>query len=464
MNRTIIDPRSVDARLREKYDVRGPRYTSYPTAPHFHEQPPAPLAARWAAQNEQTDDPGLCLYIHVPFCKSRCLFCGCNILLGGTSQRVEDYLDTLEQEMRLSTNIIDATREVREVHLGGGTPNYLDVEQTNRLVRTLRTKFAISDQTKWSVEVDPRTATPEKLDAFLDNGFTRFSLGVQDLHEKVLEVVYRNQAALEVEEVVNYLRAKGVDEINLDLIYGLPTQTLETAEYTLSGVKALRPNRIALYSYAHVPWLMKHQAALEKHGIPNADEKIELYMYTAHGLIEAGYVPVGMDHFALPDDSLVKALEVGKLRRTFMGYTTGRGLDTLGLGVSAISWVGSSFTQNHKNLEAWRTDIEAGAMPWTRGILLNQEDEIRREVITELSCNNMVDLMALDARFPCDVRTLLADSIAALRPLEDDGLVVISQDRIEVTDLGRFFVRIVCMTFDQYLEGDASKRRYSRTV
>ena len=264
--------------------------------------------------------------------------------------------------------------------------------------------------------------------------------------------------------MVAYLRERGCREINFDLIYGLPGQTITTRDATLERVRTLRPTRIALYSYAHVPWMQRHQRGLEGRGLPTPDEKVELFVGLAQGLVDAGYVPVGMDHFALPDDPLVVALEARTLRRTFMGYTTGRGLDTVGMGISAISWVGSSYTQNHKDMATWRDSIQSGAMPWLRGFLLSQDDELRRELILELSCTMEVDLRALGQRFGVDAERWFTDEIALLGPLETDGLVELSPGTIRVTELGRLFVRNVCMVFDRYLEGDPALRRYSRTV
>ncbi len=460
----VLDPREVDAALRDSYDVRGPRYTSYPPAPHFHEVDADALAARWIERNGLSPDPGLSLYLHLPFCRSRCLFCGCHTLGRRPSEQVDTYLDDLETEMGVVTAVVDPARPVRQVHLGGGTPNFLSVAQIHRLLSVLETRFSVQPDAERSVEVEPRSATRAKLDAFLSHGFERFSLGVQDFDPRVLEAVRRDQALVQVEEVVAYLRERGCREINFDLIYGLPGQTLETRAATLERVRTLRPTRIALYSYAHVPWMQKHQNVLERRGLPSPEEKVELFVGLAQGLVDAGYVPVGMDHFALPDDPLVRALEAGTLRRTFMGYTTGRGLDTVGLGVSAISWVGSSYAQNHKDIGAWRDAVHGGSMPWLRGFLLSQDDEIRRELIVELSCTMRADLGALGERFDMDARAWLADDLVRLQPLADDGLVILHDDGIEVTDLGRLFVRNVCMVFDRYLEGDPARRRYSRTV
>jgi len=460
----VIDPRQVDPALRERYDVRGPRYTSYPPAPHFGPLPVPQLAERWRARNGLADDPGLSLYLHLPFCRSRCLFCGCHTLGRRPADVVDSYLDDLLVELGLVGGVVDPSRPVRQVHLGGGTPNFLSVQQIHRLLGALAERFDLQADSERSVEVEPRSATPEKLDAFLSHGFNRFSLGVQDFSPTVLDAVRRDQALVQVEEVVAHLRQRGCAEINFDLIYGLPGQTRHTQVTTLERVRSLRPTRIALYSYAHVPWMQRHQNVLERRGLPDPEQKVELFVGLARGLVDAGYLPIGMDHFALPDDPLVQALEAGTLRRTFMGYTTGRGLDTVGMGVSAISWVGSSYTQDHKAIDDWRAALRAGQLPWYRGFLLSRDDEIRRELILELSCNMRADLRVLGERFGVDARAWLADDLERLAPLQADGLVRLSGDRIQVTRLGRLFVRNLCMAFDAYLERDPGQRRYSRTV
>jgi oxygen-independent coproporphyrinogen-3 oxidase len=456
--------KSVDPRLREKYDVRGPRYTSYPAAPHFHEIGPAALRARWRARQGLDPDPGLSLYLHIPFCHKRCLFCGCHTLGRRSGETVQTYLDALAGEMSLAAGAVGARRPVRQVALGGGTPNYMSVEQTDRLLGGLREIWDVDRGAELSVEVDPRTATRNKLDVFLGHGFNRFSLGVEDFARPVLEAVNRDQELLQVEDAVEHLRRSGCRAINFDLIYGLPRQTLETASETAARTLALRPSRIALYSYAHVPWIHPHQRVLEKRELPNAELKSRIFLRMSDRFREAGYLQVGMDHFALPGDELVTALEQRTLRRTFMGYTTGRGLDVVGLGLSAISGVGSTYSQNAKALDVYLERLTAGELPVERGYLLDRDDEIRRELLLELFCTFHADLGALSGRFGIDAADYFADDFRRLGPLADDGLVSWDGEAIRVSEIGQFFIRNICMVFDRHLESGEARQTYSRTV
>jgi len=461
----MLDPRRIDPALRAKYDVRGPRYTSYPPATHFRPVEPQEVFARWRARNAVDADPGLSLYAHIPFCRARCLFCGCHTHIARESAVVDRYVGALVREMQLAAEIVRPSRPVVQIALGGGTPNYLEVAQVEQLLSGMESIWSIAPDAERSVEIDPRTATQPKLDAFLAHGFNRISLGVQDLEPAVLERVRKGQDLMQVEEVVGYLRSHGVTELNFDLIYGLPGQSLETAARTAEQVVRLRPTRLALYSYAHVPWVAKHQQALEKRGLPDPDLKLALFLAMLDRFSAAGYEPIGMDHFALPEDRLSQALREGRLRRNFMGYTTGRGTDLLGFGASSIASVGSSYSQDDKDtMQYMQSVVEQGALPIVRGFLLSPEDELRRELIIDLFCNFFVDLEALGARFGLDAKALVAQDLQALAPLAADGLVQIEPGAVRVTETGRFFVRNVCMCFDRYLEQDASARVYSRTV
>ena len=458
------DPRRIPEQLRRKYDVRGPRYTSYPPANHFGPVDEQELLRRWRARNELADDPGLSLYLHIPFCRRRCLFCGCHTFVAKNAGQAGRYVSALIAEMKLAAGIIDPARPLRQIALGGGTPNFLEAGELDRLLRALHDTWAVQADAEKSVEINPRTATEEKLEVFLEHGFNRFSLGIQDFDPEVLRAVRRDQGLMEVEEVVSHLRGRGVDLLNFDLIYGLPGQELAGCLATADKVIELRPTRIALYSYAHVPWIHGHQRALEKLGLPGAEAKAEIFLALMDRFLAAGYLPIGMDHFALPEDSLARALQAGTLRRNFMGYTTGRGLDLLACGASAISAVGSTYAQDEKPLPAYLEGVEAGRLPVFRGFLLDRDDEIRRELLLELFCNFRLDLRALGQRFDIDATAYLAGDIERLDPLVRDGLVEIHDETIHVTDIGRFFIRNICMTFDRYLETDGGKRVYSRTI
>jgi oxygen-independent coproporphyrinogen-3 oxidase len=458
------DPRRIGAALRAKYDVRGPRYTSYPPANQFGPVDTAEVLRCWEERNSVDNDPGLSLYFHVPFCRARCLFCGCHTLITRDGDLTDRYVDALVREMGLAARHVRRSRPVVQVALGGGTPNFLSPAQVDRLLNALVTTFTLAPGAELSVEVDPRTATPEKLDAFLRHGFNRFSLGVQDLEPAVLQLVRKGQDLMQVGQVVEHLRHKGCHAINFDLVYGLPGQTLETAARTAAQVVSFRPSRIALYSYAHVPWIHAHQQVLEKHGLPDAELKLSLFLSMLDAFQDAGYASIGMDHFALPDDTLAQALRQGRLRRNFMGYTTGRGTDLLGFGASAISSVGAAYSQDEKDTPAYLQEVEAGALPVTRGFVLSRDDEIRRELIIDLFCNFQADLADLGRRFSVDAPAYLAPDLERLKPLEADGLVTLSPAAIQVTETGRFFIRNVCMVFDKYMERAGGERVFSRTV
>jgi oxygen-independent coproporphyrinogen III oxidase len=461
---SLEDHRSVDPHLLAKYDVRGPRYTSYPPAPHFAPVALDALMARWSERNGLDPDPGLSVYVHVPFCAKRCAFCGCHTIGPPGPGMVDGWLGALLAEMDLALAVVDRRRPVRQLALGGGTPNFLDVSRIDRLLSGIEGRFALQDDAERSVEMDPRVATPGRVAAFLDHGFNRFSLGIQDFDDQVLSFVGRPQPLRKVTEVVAQLHAAGCEAVNFDLIYGLPGQTPESARATAARVLGFRPSRIAVYGYAHVPWMRPHQAALEPFGIPGSEQKAAIGLAFADALLEGGYVQVGMDHFALPDDPLVQALKRRTLRRTFMGYTTGRGLDNLGFGPSSISWVGSSYSQDEKELASWMAAVSEGRLPIVRGHLLSRDDLLRQDLLLELFCTFRADLDALSARHGVDAVRWLADDLSRLAPLEEDGLVRFDGHTIQVPEAGHFFVRNVCMVFDRYLEHDLGERRYSRTV
>ncbi|MFH1809813.1 MAG: oxygen-independent coproporphyrinogen III oxidase [Pseudomonadota bacterium] len=461
---TAGDFRFVDPVLRAKYDVRGPRYTSYPPATHFAPLKPEQVQQCYSERNALDPDPGLSLYVHVPFCKARCLFCACHTLTGGQAKGADSYVAALIRDMKLAADWVNPARPVRQVAFGGGTPNFLTVEETDYLLDALEAQWSVAEGAELSAEIDPRQSTPEKLDAFLRHGFNRFSLGIQDFNHEVIDRVRRGTDEMKVEEVVEHLRGRGCQEINFDFIYGLPGQSVDTARATARQAVAFGPTRIALYSYAHVPWLYKHQEALARAGLPEPDLKASIFLAMTDVFSEAGYISIGMDHFALPQDRLAKAAVSRTLRRNFMGYTTGRGLDILGFGASAISSVGRCYAQNIKDIDSYRSSLLTGQRPLERGYLLDTDDLIRRELLLELFCNFHVDLRALETQFGIDAQTYFAQDLRKLDALAQDGLVTWNRDAIDVTELGRLFVRNVCMTFDRHLENDPGRRMYSKTV
>lgn len=460
----LADPRRIPRELLARYATRGPRYTSYPTAPHFGPVDLDALHERWRARNRLERDPGLSVYVHIPFCRARCLFCGCHTHVRKDPARVSPYVDDLHAEMDSVLEVVDPARPVRQVALGGGTPNFLLLGDMDRLLAGIESRLHLAPGAELSAEIDPRTVTTEMLDLLLAHGFNRLSLGVQDFDPGVLANIRRPQEGLQVEAVVDHLRATGCRELNFDLVYGLPGQDARTAGRMARRTLSLAPTRIALYNYAHVPWLKPHQRKLEAHGLPDPALKATIQGTVAEALVRDGYLPVGMDHFARPDDPLARALERGTLTRNFMGYTTGRGLDLLAFGASGISAVGSTYAQADRALEGWRQAVRAGRSAVVRGFLLDREDEVRRELILDLFCNFRVDLGRLAERWSFDVRGAVADDLTRLSPLVDDGLVRLEGDVVEVTARGRPFIRNVCMTFDAYLEHDTVERRYSKTL
>jgi oxygen-independent coproporphyrinogen-3 oxidase len=449
-------------RLRAKYDVRGPRYTSYPPANHFGPVDLTELRRRWLLRNEGPDNQ-LSLYVHVPFCRSRCLFCGCHTYACADQTALATYVDALIAEIELVSHMVSPGRRLGQVALGGGTPTSLPIEQLARLLDAVEGQWRAESGAECSAEIDARTVTMEQLDFLLSRGFSRFSLGVQDLSPAVLRSVGRPQTGRQVREIVGHLRGRGCDQINFDLIYGLPGQDLDTAAETAQQVVELRPSRVALYSYAHVPWLRPHQKALEKYDLPSGELKVALFRRVADALLAAGYRAIGMDHFALPDDGLALAQDQGRLRRNFMGYTTGKGLDVLGVGASAISSMGSTYAQDYKELEDYLSAVGRGEWPIQRGFLLSPEDELRRELLQDLSCNFRADFAALSRLFGGDLLSHWERELEALKPLIDDELVEWQGQTLIVTDVGRLFVRNVCMVFDQYL-AQVQQQTYSRTV
>ena len=374
-------------------------------------------------------------------------------------------MDNLLREIDLAGSFVDLSRPLRQVHLGGGTPNFLLPEAMNRLVTSLRERLSPQPDAEWAIECDPRVLDADYVDLLLDLGMNRFSLGVQDLDPEVMAAVNRRQTLMQLEDVVTRLRSRGDVPINLDLIHGLPKQRPDTWARTLENVVRLRPSRLAIFGYAHVPWLKAHQTALERHGLPDAELRAELMAMARAALCAAGYVEIGMDHFALPEDELSLARRDGTLHRNFMGYTTKRGLDQVAVGVSAISRVGRSYAQDLKDRGAWENSLDAGTMPWERGLVLTDDDLLRGDIITELSCNGRLDIRDIEQRHGIDFATTFERELSDLREMERDGLLRIAPDALALTEHGLYLVRNACMVFDAWLPRAAEMGpRYSSTV
>lgn len=463
------DTMAFDSDLLRRYDRPGPRYTSYPTAPQFHAGfGETELREAAAASNGDPIPRRLSLYVHVPFCTSPCFYCGCNRIITRDKARGEAYLARLYREIAMTAQLFDRDREVIQLHFGGGTPNFLSPEQLREVVDTLSShfRFSASRERDISIELDPRFVTPEDIAELADIGFNRASFGVQDFDPDVQVAVNRIQSVEETQAVVDACRANGFRSVNIDLIYGLPKQNLAGFARTLDIVTKMRPDRFAVYSYAHMPQLFKPQRQIDADDIPSADTKLALLQLAITKLTAAGYVYIGMDHFALPDDDLATAQSRGGLHRNFMGYTTHADSDLIGLGVSAISHIGDSFSQNPRDLPSWQMALDEGRLPVFRGMRLTEDDQLRADLIQALMCQGEVPARALERRYGIEFETYFADALTKLQPLTEDGLVRVEPGRIEVTSRGRLLLRNIAMCFDRYLEQPAAVAtpRFSRAI
>lgn len=460
--------RQVTADLLARHDQSGPRYTSYPTAVEFHEGfGGADYEARLAAANQLGGDAPLSIYIHLPFCQERCLFCGCHVIIAKQHDVAVPYLDLLKREMDLVASRLPDRRRFAQLHLGGGTPTYYTpVELTDLLTHFLK-HFTPLPGAELAIEIDPRVTSTAHLDALADLGFNRVSMGVQDLTPEVQVAIGRVQTLEQTAALIRHARSRGFRGINVDLIYGLPHQTPETFERTVEAVIALGVDRAAVYSFAFVPWVRGHQKKLEERDLPPAETKLQLFAIARERFLEAGYVPIGMDHFARPEDDLGRAKSEGRLRRNFQGYAVIPGDDVIGLGISAIGDVRGAYVQNEKKLSTYAESITAGILPVVRGISRTDDDEVRRTVIHELMCNFRIDIGAVSRQYGIDFSAYFAEDLALLRTQEREGLVRIGPDRIEATPTGELLVRNLAMCFDRYMREKHAldaKPVFSRTV
>ena len=454
----------IDFSKFSKYSKPGPRYTSYPTAPEFNES--FNEEAYIKELKEQDTNRPLSLYFHLPFCRSACYFCGCNVVYTSKEDKKERYISYLEKELNLLEQYLDTNREVIQLHFGGGTPTFFDDKQLDKIIKLIKNKFKnFSNDAEISCEIDPRYLTQAQLDVLIDGGFNRISFGVQDFDAKVQEAIHRIQPYEVTQNTVQMARKANITSINMDLIYGLPYQTLETFQKTLEKALSLNPDRFAIFNYAHVPWMKKTMRKIDETTLPNPSTKLEILKYTIDYLTSNGYKMIGMDHFAKPEDELFKAIEKGELHRNFQGYTTKGGADLIGIGLTSIGEGISHYVQNHKNMKSYEKALDEGRLPVHRGIKLNDDDILRKSVIMELMANFKLDIKRVEDEFGINFKEYFSDALKELEEFEKEDLLSIGESYIKVSPTGTMLIRNIAMPFDAYLKKiPESKRRFSQTV
>ena len=457
---------TVDIDFLKKYDRPGPRYTSYPTAPYLHEGVGHDEYIAYLQNDvklKNNDD--LSLYFHIPFCDTLCYFCGCNMMVTRNREKIEEYIGYLDKELRTLKPHIEGSHKVAQLHWGGGTPTHLDPDQIRRLGSLIHDHFDFNRDAEISVEIDPRELTREHLQALRDVGFNRCSMGVQDFDPKVQQAVNRVQPETLTRQTVTWARELGFESVNLDLMYGLPHQTVSTFRKTIDSILKLDPDRLAVFNYAHLPQMIKHQRIIKDEWLPEPEEKLRLLKLSIEQLTDSGYVYIGMDHFAKPDDELTVAMNEGTLYRNFQGYSTHAGLNLIAIGITSISMLSDLYTQNYKTLKEYYAELDAGRLPVMRGIELSRDDFVRRDVIMELMCNFRLRKTDIEAKYNIDFNDYFSDALKQLESFVSDGLATLEDDLIRITPAGRLLIRNIVMNFDAYLERkDDDKPRFSRTV
>ena len=451
--------------LLRRFDIPGPRYTSYPTADRFVEAF-SETDYIMALQQRSAGSMALplSLYVHIPFCESVCYYCACNKVITKHHERAAEYLRYVSREVELQVEHFGRGHNVSQLHLGGGTPTFLSDAELEDLMAMVRRSFSLVAGGEYSVEVDPRTVTADRLKTLYRLGFNRLSFGVQDFDPAVQKAVHRVQPAEQVFQLVQAAREIGFESLNVDLIYGLPLQTPESFARTLAQVNALRPDRIALYAYAHLPARFKPQRRIVSAELPSGADKLSMLSASLDAFSEGGYVYVGMDHFALPDDALAVAKRQGRLHRNFQGYSTQPDCDLIALGVSAIGRIGATYSQNAKTLEEYYDALDQGRLPIVRGLAVNRDDLVRRSVIMALMCQGEVQFESIELGHLIDFRHYFARELEALAELAEQGLVTLDGSGIQVTPTGWYLVRAIAMTFDRYLQVDKDRARFSRII
>jgi oxygen-independent coproporphyrinogen III oxidase len=462
---TMTQPLMITQEHIERYDVSGPRYTSYPTADRFVEAFDAMAYSKAMQQrNISSWTQPLSVYVHIPFCASLCFYCACNKIVTKRYEQSAIYLTYLQRELDLHVQHLDKQQTLNQLHLGGGTPTFFSDEELSTLMQMLKKAFLFSAEGEYSVEIDPRTVDQSRLQHLRRLGFNRLSFGVQDFDADVQEAVHRIQTYKQVATLMREAREMGFQSLNADLIYGLPKQTPMSFRQTISQIITLRPDRIALYGYAHLPSRFKPQRRILEEDLPTAVDKIQMLSEAMQQLMQAGYMYIGMDHFALPDDALAIAKQQGRLHRNFQGYSTMADQDILALGVSAIGKMGATYSQNAKTLDEYYDFLDQEQLPIVRGLALSRDDLIRRAVIMAIMCHGELSYESIELAYIIDFREYFKSELYQLIDKEKQGFISLEGDGIKVTEMGWFFVRAIAMVFDRYLQHDANRARFSKIL
>ena len=454
----------IDFKKFEKYSKPGPRYTSYPTAPEFNDSfKQEDLIQKF---KNQDDKRALSLYIHIPFCRSACYFCGCNVIFTSKEDKKVSYIEYLKKELKILAKHLNTSRIVTQMHFGGGTPTFLSAAQMDEVLNSIKDTFPnFSKDAEISCEVDPRFFTQEHMDILKKHGTNRLSFGVQDLQEEVQEIIHRIQPFEQTKKVVDIARDAGIKSINIDLIYGLPLQTRASFKNTIEQIITLDPDRLAVFNYAHVPWMVKTQRKFDETTFASATTKLEILKDTIEFFTSNGYNMVGMDHFAKPEDELFKAIKKGELHRNFQGYTTKGGADLIGIGVTSIGDGLDYYVQNFKDLKTYEDSIDAGNLPVFKGYNLNDDDILRQYIIMELMSNFSLNIKRTQEKFSINFNEYFSDAIKSLEEFQEAGLLELSQEHIKVNQTGAMLIRNIAMPFDAYLNKiPEDKRKFSKTI
>ena len=447
-----------------KYSKPGPRYTSYPTALEFSED----FEYERYLEKLKTQDNArpLSLYFHLPFCRSACYFCGCNVVYTSKDDKKVRYIDYLKREIQILSRYLDTSREVIQLHFGGGTPTFFSAEQLDEIITIIKIHFKnFAKDAEISCEIDPRHINEAQMKVLSDGGFNRVSFGIQDFDEKVQVAVHRVQPYEVTKMAMDLARKYNMHSVNTDLIYGMPYQSLETFKKTLDLALTLDPDRFAVFNYAHVPWMKKTMRKIDETTLPRPDEKLQIMQYTIDFMTKNGYKMIGMDHFAKPEDELFKAIKKGELHRTFQGYTTKGGADLIGVGLTSIGEGEDYYAQNFKDMSSYEEAIDADKLPFERGVVLTEDDLIRRNVIMELMSNFKLDIKRFEKEFKVNFNEYFADALEALKPFVDDDLLIITDKKIACSQTGTLLIRNIAMPFDAYMKKHAAnKKTFSKTV